>query len=258
MDSEPHCSAELFDRLIDIIEEATKRPASSSSLVLRGNAAARGDQIEATKLVAARERAADSFVGKIFYGYNKSSRVCVKCGTVETDFSVLAALQLDLPPQGHFSLPTCPQRVGTRDTVRNVDCTTCGNRTDKTKLDTIAVAPRVLQLQIKRLTTDPSGLHQSKCDTPVDFPLVLHVSESLLDGNSRLPAVYDLTAVSLHHGDPSKRNAHFTTLVRRGSLWYVANDAEHRLLSAAEAARLGQGDRRVSGLTYVRNTPDSA
>ena len=258
MDWEAHCSAELFDLLIDIIEEATKRPASSSSPALRGNAAARDDQIEAAKLVAARERTADSFVGHIFYGYNKSSRVCDICGTVETDFSVFAALQLELPPRGCFNLSTCPQLVGTKETVHYVECTKCGYRTDRTKFDRIAVAPRVLQLQIKRVTTDPSGLRQFKSDTPVDFPLVLHVSESLLDGKSRPPAAYDLHAVSLHLGQPGKSTAHFVTLVRRGSLWYVVNDAEHELLSADKATRLGKGDQEVAGLTYVRSTPDGA
>lgn len=146
--------------------------------------------------------------------------------------------------------------VGTNETAHDVECTTCSCRTDRSKLDSIAVAPRVLQ--IKRLTTDSSGLRQSKSNTPVDFPLVLQIRESQLDGKTRPPAAYDLHAVSLHLGHPGTPTAHFITLVRRGSLWYVVNDAEHELLTADEAARLGQGDRRASGLTYVRSTPDGA
>jgi ubiquitin C-terminal hydrolase len=152
----------------------------------------------------------------------------------------------------------CPQLVGTKETVHYVECSKCGYRTDRTKFDRIAVAPRVLQLQIKRVTTDPSGLRQFKSDTPVDFPLVLHVSESLLDGKSRPPAAYDLHAVSLHLGTPGTPTAHFITFVRRGFTWYVINDAEHEELSASESARIGQGDRLVSGLTYVARSLSSS
>ena len=117
--------------------------------------------------------------------------------------------------------------VGTNETAHDVECTTCSCRTDRSKLDSIAVAPRVLQLQIKRLTTDSSGLHQSKSNTPVDFPLLLQIRESQLDGKTRPPAAYDQHAVSLHLGYPGTPTAHFITLVHRGSLWYVVNDAEH-------------------------------
>ena len=211
-----------------------------------------------SRLLAARKRTADSFVGSIFYGFIKSSRVCVTCGTAETDFSVLAALQLELPQQGSFSLPTCPQLVGTNETVHSVECTTCSCRTDRSKLDFFAVAPRVLQLQIKRIVTDSSELRQLKSNTPVDFPLVLQIRESQLDGKTRPPAVYDLHAVSLHLGTPGPLPAHLITFVRRGSTWYVINDAENEELSASESARIGQGDRRVSGLTYVARSLSSS
>ena len=219
---------------------------------------ARYDRIEATKLLAARKRTAVSFVGSIFYGFIKSSRVCVTCGTAETDFSVFAAPQLELPQRGNFCLSMCPQLVGTNETVHDVECTTCSCRTDRSKLGSIAVAPRVLQLQIKRIATDSSGLRQLKSNTPVDFPLVLQIRESQLDGKTRPPAVYDLHAVSLHLGTPGTPTAHFITFVRRGSTWYVINDAEHEELSASESARIGQGDRRVSGLTYVARSLSSS
>ena len=175
---------------------------------------ARYDRIEATKLLAARKRTADSFVGSIFYGFIKSSRV----------WSHAAPLRLILVCSRSFSSNylneeifacRCPQLVGTNVTVHDVECTTCSCRTDRSKLDSIAVAPRVLQLQIKRIATDSSGLCQLKSNTPVDFPLVLQIRESQLDGKTRPPAVYDLHAVSLHLGTPGTPTAHFITFVRR-------------------------------------------
>ena len=86
----------------------------------------------------------------------------------------------------------------------------------------------------------------ARIDTSLDFPFALdmapHISSHVADSG---PVMYDLAAISNHHGDKS----HYTALCtnRGGHAWHQFDDAEVNALPAAATA----GERVHSTEAYV-------
>ena len=242
-DWQPHCSAEFFDRLINIIGLATNRPPVPLPTAHRDATAANADQIGASRTIDAQRIKDNSLAGGLFEGVMKTLVTCQRCGFASASFNMLTVPPLDLPEAGALHVDTCPQLVGFEETVRDAHCEGCRARTSKTKQDSLLVAPVVLQVQIKRLATYEPGTAPIKSNMPVYFPLDLRLGTY---------SVYTLCAISHHHGEPHSDGAHFTTLVRRKSNWRIVNDASDMPLPSTMELGIGQADREVCSLTYVR------
>ena len=121
-------------------------------------------------------------------------------------------------------------------------CERCGGLRDARKSLRLLHLPPLLTIHLKRFSVEHgweagygSYCEAQKASDELRFPLAgLSLREFCCVGSAPEASVeYDLAAVVVHHGT-SPLAGHYTAYVRRGTLWYHANDANVREVSEAE------------------------
>jgi ubiquitin C-terminal hydrolase len=109
------------------------------------------------------------------------------------------------------------------------NCDSCHKKTNAWKSTNIKKLPPVLILQLKRFDTfsisDRQYPNSNKNQTLVEYPINNLIS-SILVPNFASIFIYDLVAISVHHGQ-SLNCGHYTTIAKNceNNLWYNFDDS---------------------------------
>lgn len=190
-----------------------------------------------------------SLIVDFFQGQYLSQLQCLTCKHTSTTYNAFSSLSLPIASPKllgqHTSLKTCfdefvKPEVLDGDNAWN--CPHCRRKRKTVKTLQISRLPPILVIHLKRFKRSAMG-GTTKLETPVDYPLrnldltkywpQLHqdYGEEQMNILSRIPTrgqnppfIYDLRAVTLHHG--SLRGGHYTAVVQKpGRGWFYFDDS---------------------------------
>lgn len=190
-----------------------------------------------------------SLIVDFFQGQYLSQLQCLTCKHTSTTYNSFSSLSLPIASPKllgqHTSLKTCfdefvKPEVLDGDNAWN--CPHCRRKRKTVKTLQISRLPPILVIHLKRFKRSAMG-GTTKLETPVDYPLrnldltkywpQLHqdYGEEQMNILSRIPTrgqyppfIYDLRAVTLHHG--SLRGGHYTAVVQKpGRGWFYFDDS---------------------------------
>ncbi|KAL0234231.1 hypothetical protein PCE1_001268 [Barthelona sp. PCE] len=126
-----------------------------------------------------------------------------------------------------ISLRNCFEELSTPeclDTDETWKCPHCKQRVSPVKMTKLWSAPKMLTIQLKRFGANSSRYH--RVDTDIDFPEVIDIAPFV--EHPQQSTVYELYAVSLHHG--SLGGGHYTAAVKHAvnRSWFYCDDSHVR------------------------------
>ncbi|KAL3130455.1 hypothetical protein ABBQ38_008276 [Trebouxia sp. C0009 RCD-2024] len=184
----------------------------------------------------------DSSISDIFQSWQRSTLVCLHCGTSSTTLNPSLDLNLSLPldklSRASCGVSTSGESLRLQDCLESFQapqqlvgremwgCPTCKGLREASKTLQLATAPPVLMVQLKRFScVDRKPV---KLDVPVGCPLTgLDLTELVHQKDAQTPPVYDLYAVVNHCG-LTATSGHYTAccMVGEGSdKWKLFDDA---------------------------------
>jgi ubiquitin carboxyl-terminal hydrolase 8 len=169
------------------------------------------------------QRCNTSLIRRLFYGQQKSTIRCCKCGEESATFEPFSDLSLALPSSSNkCSLAECMELYLNSENISGWNCPSCEEKCDAIKKFDIWRLPFILVIHLNRF------YHVGwwrKRQTYVDFPFNLDVHHFTLVPNHR-HVNYKLYGVSNHYG--SMEGGHYTAYCKNElyDKWYKFDDHE--------------------------------
>lgn len=197
------------------------------------------------------DKLADStFVGRCFGGQLVNTLACSKCGYISRTYNAFLDLSLELG-QGTASVSQAVSAFTRTEHLSHGNewkCDGCHQKVKATKQLSIAVAPQVLVLHLKRF----SGLSMfaGKISKHVSFGLTMSLPFADPRSASKGSVSYDLTAVLVHHGH-STHSGHYIAYIKApNGQWHEMNDSQVSVVSSAKVLQA-----QAYLLFYTRSVP---
>ena len=165
-------------------------------------------------------------LSSLFDGLLESSVTCNTCRKSSLTRDRYMDLSLDIADRDVISLEKALAKFTEEETLEDdnmVTCSRCKVKRAVTKGLRLATAPTMLVINYKRFAYDNYG-RLSRLSKQVTFPLRLELKEYMSRANRGKPPPYSLVAVLVHRGR-SCDCGHYFAYVRKGTDWYLANDA---------------------------------
>jgi ubiquitin carboxyl-terminal hydrolase 8 len=176
---------------------------------------------------------ARSSISELFHGQLETTFHCENSCPPVIRSSKFNFLPLPIPiGKNKIDLFQCMQSFLEREFIGNHgkwNCDSCHKKTNAWKSTNIKKLPPVLILQLKRFDTfsisDRQYPNSNKNQTLVEYPINNLIS-SILVPNFASTFIYDLVAISVHHGR-SLNCGHYTTIAKNceNNLWYNFDDS---------------------------------
>jgi ubiquitin carboxyl-terminal hydrolase 8 len=186
------------------------------------------------------QRCNKSIIQSLFYGQQKSTVCCCKCGQESVTFQAFSDLSLPLPnsSSNEYSLAECMMLYLNAEEISGWNCPSCKEEGDAIKKFDICRLPFILVIHLNRFYYD--GMWR-KQQTYVDFPFDLHIHHFSLVSDQRNVS-YKLYAVSNHFGNTE--GGHYTAYCKNElyNRWYEFDDQK--------VSEISSNDVR-SGAAYV-------
>jgi ubiquitin carboxyl-terminal hydrolase 8 len=172
----------------------------------------------------------NSIIQFLFYGQQKSTVRCCKCGEESVTFETFSDLSLPLPNSSKCSLAECMQLYLSGEEISGWNCPSCKEEGDAIKKFDIRKVPLILVIHLNRFYYDGTWRKQQ---TYVDFPLSvdMHRPSSVSDQGY---VSYKLYAVSNHYG--SMEGGHYTAYCKNElyNKWYEFDDQKVSEISSSD------------------------
>ncbi|KAL7544601.1 hypothetical protein ACHAWF_007972, partial [Thalassiosira exigua] len=166
-------------------------------------------------------------LSSLFDGLLESSVTCRTCRKTSLTRDRYMDLSLDIADRSTNTLEKALAKFVEEEVLDGdnmVNCSRCKTKRPVTKGLRLATAPTMLVLNYKRFAYDNYG-RLVRLSKPVSFPLRLELGGCMSKANRGTPPPYTLVAVLVHRGR-SCDCGHYFAYVRKGTEWYLANDAE--------------------------------
>lgn len=173
-----------------------------------------------------------SAVHAIFAGILESSVVCTECRHVSTTREPFLDLSLEI--NGVASVPAALQRFTAAERLdggNRYRCAGCKRLVVATKRFAIRRAPNVLALHLKRFDRSRKDVHQVKYPPKLDLAPYMHGKPPAV------AAVYNLSAVLIHHGSSPQYGHYYAYVKDAHGEWSLKDDAVSRSVAPATALR---------------------
>lgn len=177
-------------------------------------------------------------LSSLFDGLLESSVTCQVCSKTSLTRDRYMDLSLDISDGDITNINEAFEKFTEEETLCHdnmVTCSRCKEKRVVTKGLKLATAPTMLVINFKRFAYDRYG-RMSRLSKQVHFPLRLDIGGFMSRANRGKPPPYTLVAVLVHRGR-SCDCGHYFAYVRKGSDWYLANDAEVTKVDVDEVLR---------------------
>jgi ubiquitin carboxyl-terminal hydrolase 8 len=164
-----------------------------------------------------------SIIQSLFYGQQKSTVRCCKCGEKSVTYEAFSDLSLPLPSSSNkCSLAECIKLYLSGEKISGWNCPSCKDEGDAIKKFDIWKLPAILVIHLNRFYYDGSW---RKRQTYVDFPFDMAMQHFSLFSDQQY-VNYKLYAVSNHYG--SMEGGHYTAYCKNAlyKKWYEFDDHE--------------------------------
>jgi len=197
-----HDSQELITFLLDGLHEDLNR-VSKKPYVEDPDGDGRPEEIVAAESWKGYLLRNKSIVVDLFQGQLRSTLTCCECNFKRVKFDPFMYLSLPIPSGNKpFDLDDCVNEFSKEEEL-NGDaqwyCPKCKTHVDARKKFDVWKVPPVLIVQLKRFTYGKSGRPKKK-NTFVQFPTEAWNIKRHVKSPQREPPIYDLFAISNHHG----------------------------------------------------------
>jgi ubiquitin carboxyl-terminal hydrolase 8 len=216
-------SHEFHVILMDLLHEDLKRNSRQPPVRETGN-----ENLSAEEAWSNFQKYNDSIIKLLFYGQQKSTVRCCKCGKESVTFEVFSDLSLPIPSSSkECSLAECINLYLRGEEISGWNCQSCKEEGDAIKKFDIWRPPIILVIHLNRFYYDDRW---RKRYTYVDFPLNLEVHHST--GPDQGYVNYKLYAVANHYG--SMEGGHYTAYCKNEfyDKWYEFDDENVREISS--------------------------
>jgi ubiquitin carboxyl-terminal hydrolase 8 len=166
-------------------------------------------------------RCNESIIQILFYGQQKSTVRCCKCGEESVIFEAFSDLSLSLPScRKKCSLDECMELYLNGENISGWNCPSCMKKGDAIKKFDIWRLPPILVIHLNRFYHDGCW---RKRKTFVDFPFNMDMHYSSLASDQQCVS-YKLYGVSNHYG--SMESGHYTAYCKNElyNKWYEFDD----------------------------------
>ena len=177
-----------------------------------------------------------SFVNHYFHGISISTIAC-SCGYENNTYETFSTLQVPIPEDAKMtdtlSIYDLLENYSTVEILDDAKCEKCSETGNMYKEIRIAIAPKILAIQVKRFETIPTPrYHIRKNKVRISFPNFLELSkydQILIPRDSRVGSYrkncYQLRSIVHHTG--SINSGHYFAQIRDQmdqDKWYICND----------------------------------
>lgn len=198
---------ECLIKIIDILHEFLKDDTSHSQNIMGDNKRIlnKGDGIKADKEWSNSLNQV-SFMNTLFSGQLKSTLECTSCESKRDTFELFNQLSLTLPQtnKNEIDIIECFNYYFRTETLYDIECNKCKNRTLTLKKLSVWRFPRILILHLNRYIG--YGNTNPKNNSVVDF------SPYLIFKNNGNSLTYTLKCIVNHHGN-NPNNGHYNCIV---------------------------------------------
>ena len=197
-----HDSQELITFLLDGLHEDLNR-VSKKPYVEDPEGDGRPEEVVAAESWKGYLLRNKSIVVDLFQGQLRSTLTCCECQYQRVKFDPFMYLSLPIPAgRGDFTLDDCVHEFSKEELLEDDAqwyCPKCKTHVDARKKFDIWKVPPVLIVQLKRFTYSSNG-RPKKMNTFVKFPTEKWNVQQHVKSPQREKPVYDLFAISNHHG----------------------------------------------------------
>tara|TARA_B100000795_G_scaffold265470_1_gene247346 strand:+ start:51 stop:1556 length:1506 start_codon:yes stop_codon:yes gene_type:complete len=243
---EQHDAQELLVFLLDGLHEDLNR-VSKKPYVEDPEGNGRPEEVvaaEAWKCYLLRNK---SIVVDLFQGQLRSTLTCCQCNFSRVKFDPFMYLSLPLPEdtngvEKEFNLDECLSEFSKEEILEGDEqwrCPKCEDFVDARKKFDIWKVPPVLIVHLKRFTYNSNG-RKKKRNNNVNFPIERWNVKQHVKSPQREPPVYDLFAISNHHGGFG--SGHYTAYAKGRDTsksttdmsWYHFNDSIYKKVNRSD------------------------
>jgi len=181
-------------------------------------------------------------IHRIFGGYTRSRIKCSVCKNTSDCFEPCLDLQLDLKNSRHIKETLrkfCKTEYLQNDNM--YQCERCKRKVNATKQMSIAQAPQILTLQLKRFDMMSMSMFSNKLKHKIDYQQVLDISEFMSAEHNCKEMKYELYGVLVHSGFSCNSGHYYSYCKNPKGKWHCYNDSNvsqssiHQVLNQDEA-----------------------
>lgn len=181
-------------------------------------------------------------IHRIFGGYTRSRITCGQCKHMSDCFEPCLDIQLDLKNSNHIRTSLakfCKLEYLQGD--NQYRCDSCHRKVNATKQMSIARAPQILTLQLKRFDLMNMSMFSNKIRTKIDYQQVLDISQYMSEEHKCQEMKYELYGVLVHSGFSCNSGHYYSYCKIPKGKWYCFNDSNvspssiHQVLNQEEA-----------------------
>ncbi|XP_069679100.1 ubiquitin carboxyl-terminal hydrolase 8 isoform X2 [Periplaneta americana] len=220
-------SHEFFTILMDWLHEDLSKQTRNSPLKEASNE----NMSPADRAWEKFQRSNESLIRTLFYGQQKSSVRCCKCGEESVTFEAFSDLSLPIPISSNkCSLAECMKLYLNGERISGWNCPSCKEKREAIKKFDILKLPPILVIHLNRFYHD--GWWRKR-QAYVDFPFSMDMRQYTLVPNQRYGS-YNLYGVSNHYG--TMEGGHYTAYCKNSTYckWFKFDDHEVSEISSNE------------------------
>lgn len=226
--NQQHDAQELLSFLLDGIHEDLNRIQSERKPYIEDrDCDGSNDEEDAIMAWSNHLRRDKSLIVDIFQGQLRSQLQCLSCGHVNVRFEPFMYLSLPISAECQ-SITDCLNLYLSEEQLTGENqwyCSKCKTHRDATKKTNLWVLPPILIVHLKRFRFNDYGQIGSKNSASIEYPVQDWDLSPLVGSRGSEESLYDLYAVSNHHGN--LKSGHYTaySLNRFNDQWYEFNDS---------------------------------